>query len=106
MPSIYNSRQKKNGSSRSRIISARVEATQAFLLNRDYKGKTSPVIRALLRLLFNKKIPNFEVLLQAEIASAEAAQEENLEKFRKVLVAQKEEKREGTGNGTTDRSGH
>lgn len=97
-PKVYKNPQAKNGSSRSRVVAARIDATQAYLLDRDYPNQKSAVFRALLRLLFNKKILNFDTLLQAEIANAEAAQLENLARFRDKLVEQKIEKESERAN--------
>jgi hypothetical protein len=84
-------------SSRSKVRAFRITHTQNNLLNNaPYKGKANSIIRVLLQLYFNKRLPmnDVETLIEAEENSIAINQKENLLKFRQMLQVQGQEKRQ------------
>lgn len=77
-----------------------------MLLETQLKDRSSALIRALLTLYFNRKIPEADKQMEAEIHLAEAAEQENLRKHRERLVQQRIEKeRDRVKNVRTGTSG-
>ncbi len=88
---------KSNESSRTISRGFRITYTQNALLDREsLVGKTSAIIRVLLSLYFNKKIPGVEGLISQEMKIAQQAELDRLERHRKRLKAVGEAKRNGT----------
>jgi hypothetical protein len=84
----------KSVSSRTRTRGFRITHTQDSLLNSPSIGnKASAIVRVLLTLYFNKKIPGIDLLVEAELKNVDAVNEKNLQKFRDMLVKQGAERK-------------
>jgi hypothetical protein len=92
----------KDTSSRTQTRTFRITNTQYNLLNTaPHKTRASAIVRVLLALYFNKKIPNIDLLIKAEESDIQTAKEKNLLNFREMLKNQGKEKR---ANGTNSSS--
>jgi hypothetical protein len=90
----------KARNSRTRVKGFRITHTQFALLETPpHKEKAGAIIRVLLQLYFNKRIPGIDALIKAEEESVELIQASNLLKFRTMLQNQGKEKKKERENG-------
>lgn len=86
---------RKSGASSKTVARAfRITHTQHNLLETSlYKDKASAIVRVLLQLYFNKRIPGVDSLIEAERILIKENVEKNFERFREMLRNQGVEKK-------------
>ena len=88
--------------SRTVVRSFRITHTQDRLLNTPpHKEKIGPIVRVLLQLYFNKRIPGIDELIKAETEAVDKIVKKNLANFREMLKNQGERKKPENGNNTS-----